>query len=172
MPRACSNCRRAGVECKVHVRSGTCGECHLKGGTCDIRITQEEWQRLLSERARLLMELKTAQTAQKAAEAARQVAEKARKEAEQARHNAIEQESVLREELRKVELEAEESIAVEEAQIAALERHEEEQRQQQAPQPASEDLALSPFTWSAGDGIGDDFWGPSPSVAWVLTSGS
>ncbi|KAK5099537.1 hypothetical protein LTR24_001435 [Lithohypha guttulata] len=83
MPKACSNCRRLGLECKVHVKSG------------------EEWSRLVSERARLLGEVKKALEAQRAVERARQ--------------EAADRELAVREELRKVEAEAEDAIAVEEA---------------------------------------------------------
>lgn len=164
MPRACSNCRRLGLECRVHIRSGRCGECHLRGGTCDIRISQEEWQRLILERSRLLTELKNAQEAQKEAEEARQAAEDARRLAEEARRRATEAESSAREQLRKVEIEAEEAIAVEEAQILALEREE-------ARKAADPHLALSPLTWSACDGVADDFWDSSISTPWVVSGG-
>jgi hypothetical protein len=153
MPKACSNCRRLGLECKVHVKSGICGKCHLSGSqkTCDVRITQEEWSRLVSERARLLKEMKSALEAQKVAE--------------QARQEAAARELSIREELRKVELEAEDAIAAEEAQIQALERFESEQAA--VPAPA---LALSPYTFSLEAGVSDDFWDPSPCLPWVLDS--
>jgi len=167
MPKACSNCRRLGLECKVHVRSGICGKCHLSGSqkSCDVRVTQEEWSRLVSERARLLKEMKAALEAQKAAEQAREEAERARILSEQTRQEAAAREFSLREELRKVELEAEDAIAVEEAQIQALERFEAEQAAKDAP-PS---LALSPYTWSVSGGVPDDFWEPSDCVPWVLT---
>ncbi|KAK5325466.1 hypothetical protein LTR70_002438 [Exophiala xenobiotica] len=61
----------------------------------------EEWSRLVSERARLLGEVKKALEAQRAVERARQ--------------EAADRELAVREELRKVEAEAEDAIAVEEA---------------------------------------------------------
>lgn len=173
MPRACSNCRRLGVECKVHVRSGICGKCHLAGSgqTCDVRVTQEEWARLISERARLLQEMKVAMETQKAAQAAQAAAEVARSQAEEARrvaaqsqYAAFDEEVRLREELRKIEVEAEEAIMVEEAQIRMLERKEAEQEAER-----NSSLALSPYTWSAMDGIPDDFWDGSEAVPWVTT---
>lgn len=153
MPKACSNCRRLDLECKVHVKSGICGKCHLSGGqkSCDVRVTQEEWLRLVSERARLLEEVKKALEAQRAAE--------------QARQKAADQELAAREELRKIETEAEDVIAVEEAQIQALERFEAEQATKDAP-PS---LALSPYTWSVSGGVPDDFWESSDCAPWVLT---
>jgi len=173
MPRACSNCRRLGLECKVHVRSGTCGECHLRGGVCDIRITQEEWQRLVSERARILREMKAALEAQEVAEQRRQEAERLRGEAERSRNVALQREASLRDELRQIEIEAEEAIAVEETQILALERHEAEQREAATDDSsASNGLALAPATWSACEGLSDDFWDPSPSIPWVLSDAS
>lgn len=102
----------------------------------------------MSERTRILSELKGAQDAQAAAELARQ--------------KAILLESNLREELRKVEVEAEEAIAVEEAQILSLERHE-------AVPPVSDSLALAPFTWSSLDGLADEFWDPSSGTPWVVS---
>jgi len=172
MPKACSNCRRLGLECKVHVKSGVCGKCHLSGSgtTCDVRVTQEEWSRLVAERARLLNEMKVALQAQKDAERAREEAEKARVASEKSRNDAIALESVLREELRKVEMEAEDAIAVEEAQIQALERHEAEQaRLVEQEAQRSSNLALAPYTWSIEGGVTDDFWEPSESTPWVLT---
>ena len=152
MPRACSNCRHAGVECKVHVKSGICGRCHLSGvqKSCDVRITKEEWSRLVSERARLLEEVKRSLSDQKAAE--------------QARREAADREISAREALLEIEAEAEKAIEVEEAQIRALERFEAEQ----APKEPSE-LALSPFTRSLEAGVTDDFWEASSSMPWVLT---
>lgn len=164
MPRACSNCRRANRECRVHVRSGVCGECHLRGGTCDIRITQEEWQRLMSERDRITQALAEAQAAQQAAHARIQ-------RAEEERLRASQQESSLRVELRKLEVEAEEAIAVEETQILALERQEalEALADKQLPAESSSGLAMSPYTWSATEGLPDEYWASSSAVPWVIS---
>lgn len=166
MPRACSNCRRLGVECKVHVRSGICGKCHLAGSgqTCDVRVTQEEWSRLISERARLLQEMKQAVEAQKAAQEVQRQAEEARRAAVRSQQEAITEEFRLRDALRKIEVEAEEAIMVEEAQIQMLERKEAEQEVER-----NSSLALSPYTWSAMDGVPDDFWDGSEAVPWVTT---
>lgn len=167
MPKACSHCRRSRLECRVHVKSGVCGNCHLSGSqkTCDVRVTQEEWSRLVSERARLLKEMKEALEAQQTAELARQDAERRRVESEKNRQAAIELETSLREQLRRIEVEAEDAIAVEEAQILALERFEAEQAARDVP----ESLALSPYTLSAEAGVPDDFWEPSPALPWVLS---
>lgn len=66
-----------------------------------------------------------------------------------------------------MELEAEDAIAVEEAQIQALERFESEQAAASVPA-----LALSPYTFSLEAGVSDDFWDPSPCLPWVLESSS
>lgn len=58
------------------------------------------------------------------ADADREAAERARVLAEEARRSAVLKEWSLREEMRKIEAEAADAIAVEEAQILALERHE------------------------------------------------
>jgi hypothetical protein len=152
MPRACSSCRRSGKECKVHVRSGRCGACHLSGSLCDIRVTKSEWDRLRSERERLLKEIERSLEAQK--------------EARRALEKAAENELRLRREMSSLEHQAEEAIAVEEANLGVLERGNEV-----LDLPLDEGLALSPHTWSAEAGLSDDFWAPSLSTPWVLSAG-
>jgi septal ring factor EnvC (AmiA/AmiB activator) len=54
MPVACSNCRSAGLVCKVHVRSGRCNECNRSNAkNCNIRISENEWNSILEDRRRL-----------------------------------------------------------------------------------------------------------------------
>lgn len=166
MPRACSSCRRKNVECKVHIRSGRCGACHLSGIVCDIRVTQSEWDRLKSERARLLSEIEEARRAQQSAREAQEAAHRAHILAFKAMDKAFDNEVALRKEMSALEVEAEAAIAVEEANIAKLEEQEEASV---APVAHQGGLALSPFTWSACDGLPDQFWGSSPSIPWVLT---
>jgi len=62
IPKACSNYRRLGLECKVHIKSGICGKYHLSSSqkSYNVRVTQEEWSRLVSERTRLLKKIKAA----------------------------------------------------------------------------------------------------------------
>ncbi|KAK5069446.1 hypothetical protein LTR70_010726 [Exophiala xenobiotica] len=136
----------------------------LESARCTFGRAFAEWQRLISECARLLRELAVAQGAQAEAEEARQAAERARQDSERSRREAVARESQLRDELRKIEVEAEEAIAVEETQILALERHE----AKPAAAPVPNTLALSSFTRNACDGLADDFWGPSTSTPWVL----
>lgn len=61
----------------------------------------------------------------------------------------------IQEALRENAERAAEAIAVEEADIQRLE-------QQEALAAPSEDLALSPFTWSAMSGFGDEVWEANP----------
>ena len=174
MPRACSHCRESNKKCRVHVQSGVCGECILKNRrTCDVRITQDEWRRLLSERARLLRELKEAHEEQELAEKDRREAILAfmrlQERAEESRRAAVSRESSLRDQLKKIESEAGDAIAVEEAQILALERQEERENREV---PTSDALALSPATWSIAGGVTDDFWDfEAGTVPWVVASG-
>lgn len=88
-------------------------------------------------------------------------AEAARRAAEAERQEAARQEMAARTELSKVEEEAD-AITVEEAQILPLERHEEEEAAEAAPNPI---LALSPLTWSTIRGVNNDFWDSSPSLS-------
>lgn len=112
-------------------------------------MSKEEWDRLKSERKRLRQSIKEAQ------QRARSLREKIRK--------AEDDEMRQREELAAVEDEAEVAIAIEEANIAALEG----QQLPSAPVPRSE-LGLSPFTWSLCDGLTDDFWSEDPCIPSVL----
>lgn len=160
MPRACSACRRNGTDCKVHVRSGRCGECHMRGSTCDVRITKSEWDRLRSERERLLREIEASRQAQEAAVAA-QV------EARRQMDEAFQNEMKLRQEMLRLESEAEEAIAVEDARLYPQDPEPVGNEILEPTEPAA-GLALSPFTWSAGDGLADQFWAASPSAPWVL----
>lgn len=163
MPRACSACRRNHTECKVHVRSGRCGGCHLRGSVCDIRITKSEWDLLRSERERLIREIAASRQAQKLAAAAQE-------EARRRMDSAFQDEVKLRREMLELESKAEEAIAVEDARLESLEKDAGPPGDVlELPPVSTGDLALSPFTWSAGDGLIDQFWDPSPSVPWVVT---
>lgn len=142
MPKACSNCRVSGKECRVHVRSGRCGACHLSGAVCDVRVTRSEWERLKSERQRILREIELSRKAQE---------------------EAFQKELRLRREMVELERQAEEAIAVEEANIEVQERQEFLETTNLPTDP----LALSPHTWSASDGLADQFWAPSLSTPWV-----
>jgi hypothetical protein len=157
MPRTCAACIRNRTECKVHVRSGRCGACNLRGSVCNIRITKNEWDRLRSERERLLREIENAREAQEAAQRAQAAAQKAM-------NDAFREELQLRQKMTKLETEAEEAIAVEEANISAAEA------QEVLDLPPSTGLAMSPHTWTALDGLDDQFWDDSPSLPWVTSA--
>jgi len=135
----------------VHVRSGRCGECHLSGSVCDIRVTKSEWDLLKSERERILRDIEASRKAQLFA---RRVMDE-----------AYEKEMKLRQEMSSLETRAEEAIAVEEANLGASEGTE----TLDLPSASLADLSLSPFTWSAGDGLPDQFWTASPSIPWVVS---
>lgn len=164
MPRACSACRRNRTDCKVHVRSGRCGECHMRGSVCDIRITKSEWDRLRSERERLLREIEASRQAQKAAAAAQEAAR-------QQMDEAFKSEMSLRQEMFKLESEAEEAIAVEDARLYPSAPEPDGSEVLEVAEPP-QGLAMSPFTWSAGDGLADQFWAASPSAPWILSDGN
>jgi hypothetical protein len=166
MPRACSACVRNHTECKVHVRSGVCGECHLRGSKCNIRITKSEWERLRSERERLLREIREAREAQAAAHQAQLAAQRSAAD-------AFAREIGLREKMASLEKDAEDAIAVEDARLSSLEESEgvRDEGDETLDLPPSSGLALSPYTWSITAGIPDEqFWAPSLSVPWVVSS--
>lgn len=133
MPRACSECREHRRVCRVHVRSGRCGQCNLHNSKCDIRITENEWKRLGEERRKLIDALETARD-----ETSRAVAKERR----------------LLAQLDLVEQRVDNARAVDAREVAEVELSE-------APEGQAI-LALSPFTWSALDGIPDDFFTADP----------
>ncbi|KAF2748467.1 hypothetical protein M011DRAFT_466871, partial [Sporormia fimetaria CBS 119925] len=131
MPVACRNCRVAGLSCRVHVRSGRCNECNRKNlRNCNIQISENEWVEIRDEKNRLQARL----------DELRQKEEEMRKEKQE-----------IQEALRVNAEKAAEAIAVEDASLTLLE-------QQEGTVAPSDGLALSPFTWSAMSGLGDEIW--------------
>jgi hypothetical protein len=97
MPVACARCRTKGLVCRVHVHSGRCNECNRSNAdNCDIRISEEEWGIIRTEREQL-----------------------------QERLAAIQREAVeIGEALQRNAVRAAEMISVEESNIQRLEREE------------------------------------------------
>lgn len=143
MVRPCSSCRNAKRVCRVHIRSGKCGECVRRGRSdCDVRVSESEWGVLQREHEKLRKDM-----------------EKAREEtvALQERLNkSMSKEMRLRKQLDALERREADAIAVEERDIEEQEK--EEQEWVLEPEAAGTDLHLNPFTWSSLDGIPDDFW--------------
>lgn len=168
MVKSCSTCAKHNRSCRVHARSGKCSECLRRGQRCDIKVTQSEWERLKSEKARLRREIKDAYEAQ---ERARQVQEKAREE----QTAAFAREMRLRQQMDLLDKRAEDAIAVEEATIRELEAEEaREVLDLQAPSDGFM-MNLSPSTWSALDGFPNEYWDdsflPAGTVAGASGSG-
>lgn len=147
MPRACSNCRRLGRVCKVHVRSGRCSECNIHGlKGCDIKITASEWERLSKERAKLLSQIQDARLASAAAmDREREIVARAR----EATSTALAKEERLAKQLELLDRRADNAVSVAEAN--ALEAEAEERSLSSLPEGVASlgpELALSPFTWA------------------------
>ncbi|KAK0889967.1 hypothetical protein LTR91_025468 [Friedmanniomyces endolithicus] len=112
---------------------------------CDIRVTAEEFERLKQARSRLLRKLEDARAATS---------------------TAIAREQRLMKQLALVDQRAGEAIAVEERDIEELEAREAQEAAAAQVAPGTSlslpvppgSLALSPFTWSAMDGLDDGFW--------------
>lgn len=140
MPVACRNCRNAGLACRVHVRSGRCGQCNSRNLLdCNIRISEEEWDAIRETKRRLTEEI-----------------EKSRLERlrlEELRNSLESNERRLRAEMEENDRRAAEAISVEEQDIQRLERLEAAEASSSAA-----GFALSPFTWSVMDGLPDDAW--------------
>merc|ERR1712098_897452 len=57
MVKPCNYCSSHKKVCKVHIRSGRCGECVRRGRRCNLQVTRSEWTRLRAQRDRLTKEL-------------------------------------------------------------------------------------------------------------------
>jgi len=134
MPRKCNHCRLEKRVCKVHIKSGRCGQCNLHNHKdCDVRITEAEWNRLKKERVRLLDEIERARDATS---------------------QALAKERRLMKQLELLDTRSGEAVAVQENQAQEAEL---EEFLAELPQEDSS-LALHPDTWSAMEGLSDEFW--------------
>jgi len=152
MVRKCSYCRENKLSCRVHIRSGRCSQCVRRNSSdCDVRVTEEEWERLRKERRRLTAAVE---------------------EAREASNKALAKEMRLRKELDLLEEREAEAIAVEERDILEQEQEEGASRDTLVPVHDPEnpgpDFALSPFTWTSLDGLPDSFWEPSVPPDFLL----
>lgn len=150
MVKKCSSCERHGRVCKVHIRSGKCSECLRRGQRCDVKVTQSEFKRLAEEKVRLREKIQESRAAQ---EEAMRIHEKALEDLKVARAR----EERLRQQMDLIDRRAEEAISVEERSI-----EEQEAAEASSLLPEVEtvglSLSLSPSTWGALEGFGDDFW--------------
>ena len=67
MVKKCSTCVKHNRVCKVHVRSGKCGACVRLGQRCDVRVSESEFKRLLSEKEKLKIKIKELRETQEVA---------------------------------------------------------------------------------------------------------
>jgi hypothetical protein len=151
MPRKCNHCVKDQLVCKVHVKSGRCGNCNDRGhNDCNVRVTEAEWRRLKVERSKLLDEI----------EAAREATSK-----------ALAKERRLMKQLELLDKRSDDAVALQEAQ--AQEQEVEEFLAEVGSTPPGSELALQPDTWSAMDGIPDEHWYPlmEPSLPSVSSAG-
>ena len=151
MVTKCSTCVKHKRVCKVGVRSGRCSECQRRGQSCDVRVTQSEFHRLLGEKEKLRKQIKESQEAQ---DAAMRIQEKALEDLRVARAR----EERLRKQMDLLDSRAETAVAVEERNIEELERNETDATMEFPTEPDGFGLHLSPSTWSAFEGYPLDFW--------------
>ena len=164
MVKKCSTCEKHGRVCKVHVRSGKCSECVRRGQRCNVRVTESEFKRLASEKEKLVARIKETREEQK-------VAMRAQEKAMEDLRVAQAREERLRQQMDLLDRRAEEAIAVEEKNLEELEAQE---LLSVDPSTDGPGLALAPSTWSAFEGLPDDFWEASEFVVpthTVATSG-
>ena len=166
MVKKCSTCVKHGRVCKVHVRSGKCSECLRRGQRCDIRVTESEFKRLAAQKEKLRAQIKESRVAQ---DAAMKAHEKVFEDLRIAREKALEdlqvaraREERLRREMDLIDRRAEEAIAVEEKNI------EEEENETMGVEALSDEVtmgpSLGPHTWSALEGLPEDFWDLVPPL--------
>lgn len=155
MVKPCQTCTRHGRVCKVHIRSGKCGECLRRGQRCDVKVAESEWKYLKEERLRLRRKLLDAQDAQRRA---RESEDRARR----AVNAAFEKEMRIRQQMDLLEDKAAEAIAVEEASIEEQEAEEALAALEPSEAPG---FALHPNTWNTMEGgfnLDLDFWSIPP----------
>ncbi|OQN95253.1 hypothetical protein B0A48_18710 [Cryoendolithus antarcticus] len=133
-----------------------CGTCEKNGQCtrCDVKVLQSEFQRLSDQKQKLRKKIQDSRDEQ---EAAMRVHEKALEDLKLARVR----EERLRQQMDLLDRRAEEAISVEERGIEEQEAAEAENAAELFPvDPLLENLGinLSPSTWSAIDGLPDDFW--------------
>lgn len=153
MVRPCKTCERHGRVCKVHVRSGKCGQCLRRGQRCNLQITRSEWERLRERRRQLRDQLAAASSSTR--------------RAREALDRANETEMRVRQELDLLEQEEAEAISVEEAGIEQQEADEISESALLAfpVETSSSGPHLGPETWNAIDGgfdLDSEFWIPDP----------
>ena len=147
MPRKCNHCQKDNLVCKVHIKSGRCGNCNDRGhNDCNVRVTEAEWRKLKVERSKLLDAIE---------------------QAREATSIALAKERRLMKQLELLDKRSDDAVALQEAQ--AQEAEVEEFLAGLGSESLSGELALQPETWSAMDGIPDEHWYPllnqdSPSV--------
>jgi hypothetical protein len=142
----CTFCRESKKPqvCKVHISSGRCSACIKNSKKCDVRVAEREWDKIQARRKELM----------KSIEESRQKVNDMNEEM----NKALSKEMRLRKELDLLD-----SRDNAEASVAARLLEEEEAALEAAtveplPFDPSDPLALSPFTWSAMEGLPDDFW--------------
>ena len=159
MVKPCDTCVKHKRVCKVHVRSGRCGECYRRGQRCGLQVSSSEWERLKKRKEELRKGIREAYEAQV-------VARKAEEQAHEAMSAAFAKEMRLRRQMDLLDDQAEEALAVEDANIRVLESEEQGGADETLllNDPPS-GPSLAPTTWSAWDGLPDDFWDTSFPVA-------
>lgn len=142
MVKKCSTCVKHNRVCKVHVRSGRCNECTRRSQRFDVKVTQNEFHRLIDEKQKLKRNIDEALSAQAdALEALRT----ARARAER-----------LRQQMDLIDKRAEEAISVESRSV-------EEQEAEEVLDTSGVDnsglaLQLLSETWGCLDDVPDGFW--------------
>jgi len=119
-----------------------------------VKVTQSEFKRLAEEKNKLRKRIQEARDEQ---EAAMRIHEKALEDLKVARAR----EERLRQQMDLVNRRAEEAIAVEERSIEEQEAAEAAEGSELLPSDITTEglaLNLSPGTWSALEGFGDEFW--------------
>lgn len=134
--------------CKVHVKSGVCSECNVRGHKgCDIKVSSSEWNRLRTERSKLLKEMREAREASAAA-MEREV--ELVRQAREATSLAFAKEERLAQQLKLLDERADKAVAVTEANAAEAELEEMLSELPPGAPSSGSELMLSPYTWDDG----------------------
>ena len=146
MMKFCSTCRRHFRICKMHFRSESCSECLRRNQKCDVRVTENEWKKLKTEKFKLCQEIRDALAAQ-------EETRKAENKVASDRRVTLIKEMRLRQQMNLLKEKVGEVIFLKKTQIV-----EEESIISFDFEDSVSFLHLSSFIWSALDELSDFFW--------------
>ena len=146
MMKFCSTCRRHSRVCKMHLRSESCSECLRRNQRCDVRVIENEWKKLKTEKFKLRQEIRDALAAQ---EETRKTENKTASD----RRVTLIKKMRLRQQMNLLKKKVDEVISLKKAQIA-----EKSSIMNFDFKNSTSSLHLDSLIWNAFDDLFEFFW--------------